>query len=63
MLAMSTFTSRSPGKYVRISATIIRVTGSRFDAASAARRSIETGSASSGFLDPASASVSSHSSV
>ena len=33
MLAMSTLTSRSPGRYVSRSATIVRVTGSRREAA------------------------------
>ncbi len=52
MLAMSTLTSRSPGRYVRISATMARVTRSRRRAAAKAADRSAAGSASEGRPTP-----------
>ena len=48
MLARSTLTKRSQGRYVSRSATIVRVTGSRRDAAARARSRTVAGSAAAG---------------
>ncbi len=60
MLARSTLTRMSPGRYVNMSATVARVTGSRLSAASKARRRSAAGSAPSGSRRPAAASAASH---